>query len=68
MTEVKDSFEVIVRALDRTHNHAVQLAIEVLEKELRTEDHQMYLTQQDLAINDALLTVRDKIKQLIVKQ
>jgi 4-hydroxy-3-methylbut-2-enyl diphosphate reductase IspH len=68
MTEVKDSFEVIVNALDKSYCQGLEHAIKIIEKAIRTEDTRLYLTKEDLAINDALLTVRDKIKQLIVKQ
>ena len=68
MTEVKDSYSVIVNAVNNSYLQGLNHAIGILEKEIRTEDNRLCITQTDLAINDALLTVRDKIKQLIVKQ
>ena len=68
MTEVKDSYSVIVNAVNNSYLQGLNHAIQIIEKSIRTEDNRLCLTKEDLAINDALLTVRDKIKQLIVKQ
>ena len=68
MTEVKDSFEVIVSALDKSYAQGLEHAIKILEKEIRIEDNCMRLDRDDRAINYALTTCIEKIKQLIVKQ
>ena len=68
MTEVKDSFETIVHALDSTYNQGLEHSIKIIEKYYRTEDNRMYLTKEDLAVNDVLVLIIDKIKDLIVKQ
>jgi hypothetical protein len=68
MTEVKDSFEVIVSAIDKSYNQGLEHSIKVVEKYIRTEDNRMYLTKEDLSVNDVLVLIIDKIKDLIVKQ
>jgi hypothetical protein len=56
--------EIIPILKVKKFNKGLTDPIKIIESKLRTGD----LTKEDLAINDALLTVRDKIKQLIVKQ
>ena len=68
MTEVKDSYYVIVNAVNNSYIQGLNHAIQVLEKEIRTEDNCMRLDRDDRAINYALSNCIEKIKQLIVKQ
>jgi hypothetical protein len=64
MTEVKDSFEVIVSALTRTHNSTVQAIVELLERQYRTEDNRLSISKEDLAINNFITEMVAKIKKL----
>ena len=68
MTEVKDSFEVIVSALDKSYHQGIDHCIKILEKQYRTEDNRLCLSREDLAINYFINETVEKIKQLIVKQ
>ena len=68
MTEVKDSYSVIVNAVNNSYLQGLNHAIRILEKEIRTEDNCMRLDRDDRAINYALSNCIEKIKSLIVKQ